>query len=240
MPVSGACLERTASLIQSLPSQAKPSLHLRTVPTTSFVHWLKLFRDARLPPGPAVRHRHPAERGRHSSLAGARPGPVAPHRIAIWLGAYKKRTLQLTGRAAEEEADLTVGRAGQQTLLALHAHLRQELGRLRELIEEVRAGRATAGHARSYLNPMTMRQNYWTLGAFCAAYCGVVSVHHAIEDQQRLPDLKADDRSLAPILARLQHEHEGILKVLGEVDAALIAMVEDERVSTIRATLWST
>jgi hypothetical protein len=43
------------------------------------------------------------------------------------------------------------------------------------VIEEVRTGRSTASEARSYLSTMTMRQNYWTLGAFCAAYGRVVS-----------------------------------------------------------------
>src|SRR6195256_5109271 len=118
---------------------------------------------------------------------------------------------------------------GQQTLLAIHEHLRQELAKLREVIQEVREGRSSADQARSYLNTMTMRQNYWTLGAFCAAYCRVVSVHHAIEDQSLFPDLKAADQSLTPILERLQHEHEGIAEVLGEIDAALVAMVEDDQ-----------
>ena len=129
---------------------------------------------------------------------------------------------------AEDEQRLTVGRAGQQTLLAIHQHLRQELSNLRDVIQEVRGGRTTATEARSYLNTMTMRQNYWTLGAFCAAYCRVVSVHHAIEDQSLFPDLKAADQSLGPIIERLQHEHEGIAKVLGEIDVALVAMVDDD------------
>jgi hypothetical protein len=76
---------------------------------------------------------------------------------------------------------------------------------------------------------MTIRQNAWTLGAFCAAYCRVVSVHHAIEDEQLFPDLKAADQALAPILERLRHEHEGIAGRLEEVDAALVAMIEDDR-----------
>ena len=132
------------------------------------------------------------------------------------------------GLVGEEDPRLAIGRAGQQTLLAIHEHLRQELARLREVIEEVRDGRSTAADARSYLNRMTMRQNYWTLGAFCAAYCRVVSVHHAIEDQQLFVDLKAADQSLGPILERLRHEHEGIAEVLAEIDVALVAMVDDE------------
>lgn len=313
--------------------------------------------------GPAV-----SFQGKYYSLAGAHPGPVPPHPIAIWLGAYKNRMLRLTGRAAdgwipslgyaspdelgtmnqaideaaeeagrspadirrgfnlngsfaatesgylqgpprlwveqltelalvhgisafnlglspgadaamrtwaeevapavreavarqrhsppaasssprvsdgggesaahaaseaqrlvtEVEASPAVGRAGQQMLLAIHEHLRQELAKLRDVIQEVREGRSSAAEARSYINSMTMRQNYWTLGAFCAAYCRVVSVHHAIEDQQLFPDLKAADHSLEPVLERLQHEHEGIAKVLAEIDAGLVAMVEDE------------
>jgi len=318
---------------------------------------------ALLTAGPPVRFH-----GKYYSLDGARPGPVTPHRIAIWLGAYKPRMLRLTGRAAdgwipslgyaspeelgpmnaaidaasvdagrepsairrgfnvsgsfgaaargflqgpsklwaeqlaelalrdgisafvlgtgpdgegdlrrwagevvpsvreavakarsgvsedvaqpvgggsrvaaahavreterlagEDDGRLAVGRAGQQTLIAIHEHLRQELARLREVIEEVREGRSTAADARSYLNNMTMRQNYWTLGAFCAAYCRVVSVHHAIEDQQLFVDLKAADQSLGPILERLRHEHEGIAEVLAEIDSALVAMVDDEQ-----------
>src|SRR5579864_851044 len=39
--------------------------------------------------------------GRHYSLHGARPGPTSPHPVAIWLGAYKRRMLELTGRVAD-------------------------------------------------------------------------------------------------------------------------------------------
>ncbi|MHB8589449.1 MAG: LLM class flavin-dependent oxidoreductase [Candidatus Dormibacteraceae bacterium] len=51
---------------------------------------------ALLKPGPPVHFQ-----GKYYSLTGAQPGPRPPHRIAIWLGAYKKRMLELTGRAAD-------------------------------------------------------------------------------------------------------------------------------------------
>ncbi|SRR6266849_4255187 len=127
------------------------------------------------------------------------------------------------------EENLDAGQVGQEMLLAVHQHLRQELVQLQDVIEEVRTGRSTAAEARSYLNTMTMRQNYRTLRAFCTAYCRVVSVHHAIEDQQLFRDLRAADESLGPVLERLQHEHEGIAKVLSEVDVPLVAMVADEQ-----------
>src|SRR5438270_4950180 len=47
-------------------------------------------------PGPPVHHA-----GRHYSLEGAQPGPARHHPIGIWVGAYKRRMLELTGRAAD-------------------------------------------------------------------------------------------------------------------------------------------
>jgi hemerythrin-like domain-containing protein len=54
-------------------------------------------------------------------------------------------------------------------------------------------------------------------------------MHHAIEDQQLFRDLEDADTSLGSVIARLKREHEGIAEVLGEVDAALVAMVGDEQ-----------
>lgn len=39
--------------------------------------------------------------GEHYRLAGAHPGPSPVHDIGIWLGAYKRRMLALTGRVAD-------------------------------------------------------------------------------------------------------------------------------------------
>jgi len=298
-------------------------------------------------PGPPVRLA-----GRYHSLEGAEPGPVSPHRIGIWLGAYKRRMLELTGRAADgwvpslgyaapedlgrmtrvldaaaesagrdpaavrrafnisgrftargagflqgpparwadqltalvlehglsvfilgpgadAAADLqrfteevapavreAVDRAraappqppvqtpaggsapagvpdptaspGAQTLLAIHEHLRQELDQLREVMDQVAAGRTSAAAARSHLHQMTMRQNYWTFGAFCAAYCRVVTVHHAIEDAHLFRDLRRADPSLTPVLERLSEEHEAIAARITDLDAALVAVIGDE------------
>jgi hemerythrin-like domain-containing protein len=154
-----------------------------------------------------------------------RPESIAIPQVTEASAHAAREAERLVGEAVEKVA---IGSAGAQTLLAVHQHLRQELAKLREVIQEVRQGRSSAAEARSYLNAMTMRQNYWTLGAFCAAYCRVVSIHHAIEDAQLFPDLKEADQSLAPILERLSHEHEGIAKVLSDIDAALVATVEDE------------
>ncbi len=58
-------------------------------------------------------------------------------------------------------------------------------------------GSVGPGSARSAINEMTMRQNNWTVGAYCAAYCRVVTTHHAIEDQALFPRLRRADPRLA-------------------------------------------
>ena len=45
--------------------------------------------------------RTPRIDGDHYQLHGAKPGPFPVHPVGIWLGAYKKRMLQLTGRLAD-------------------------------------------------------------------------------------------------------------------------------------------
>lgn len=119
------------------------------------------------------------------------------------------------------------GAIGQRTLVQVHQHLRAELDELREAITSVVEGRSDPAAARSLINRMTMRQNFWSLGAFCAAYCRVLTIHHTIEDEHLFSTLRDRDRDrrLAPVLDRLSHEHEVIAAVLDQVDAALAGLV---------------
>src|SRR5438067_61153 len=63
------------------------------------------------------------------------------------------------------------GRAVGRHLVQVHDHLRGELAAVRDLLGQVRDGSLSAGDARGALSELTMRQNNWTLGAYCAAYC---------------------------------------------------------------------
>ena len=90
-----------------------------------------------------------------------------------------------------------------------------------DLVEQVKAGALGVGDARSAINEMTMRQNDWTLGAYCASYCRVVTGHHSLEDAEVFPHLRRADPGLAPVIDRLHEEHLVIHDVLEEVDAAL-------------------
>ncbi|TDV41734.1 LLM class flavin-dependent oxidoreductase [Actinophytocola oryzae] len=133
-----------------------------------------------------------------------------------------------TGPAPEADAVYTAeGRVGGQQLIAIHDHLRAELARIRSLIRQVADGATDVAAARSEINTMTMRQNNWTMGAYCESYCRLVTMHHTLEDRTLYPQLRRADGRLTPVLARLTEEHHVIHDVLERVDAALVATVAD-------------
>ena len=114
--------------------------------------------------------------------------------------------------------------AGRQ-LVAVHNHLRSELREIHVLVAQVVDASLDPGTARSHLNTMTMRQNSWTVGTYCATYCRVLTMHHTIEDQSLFTYLAAADERLGPVVDRLAEEHRIIHGVLESIDSALVAFV---------------
>ena len=57
------------------------------------------------------------------------------------------------------------------------------------------------------INTMTMRQNNWTLGAYCESYCRIVTGHHTPRGPQHVPHLRRGDPAAAPVVDRLAEEH---------------------------------
>jgi alkanesulfonate monooxygenase SsuD/methylene tetrahydromethanopterin reductase-like flavin-dependent oxidoreductase (luciferase family) len=117
------------------------------------------------------------------------------------------------------------GRAASTELVAVHDMLRAELATVRDLIGQVQKGAIDATRARSEINQMTMRQNNWTMGAYCQSYCRIVTQHHGLEDAAVFPYLRARDNGLGPVLDRLQEEHRVIHGILDAVDRALVAYI---------------
>ena len=120
-----------------------------------------------------------------------------------------------------------------QHLVDVHDHLRGELERLRDVVEQVAQGEVDAGRARNIINELTMRQNNWTLGVYCASYCRVVTGHHTLEDRSVFPHLRHSDPQLAPVIDRLEQEHHVIHDVLERVDHALVQMVSGEQGASV-------
>lgn len=114
--------------------------------------------------------------------------------------------------------------AAPQHLVEVHDHLRAELDRLQDLVRQVADGRLAVGDARSAINQMTLRQNNWTLGAYCEQYCRVLTAHHSLEDASVFPHLRRVDGA-GPVLDRLTQEHHVIHDLLESLDRALVALV---------------
>ncbi|HET7303684.1 MAG TPA: LLM class flavin-dependent oxidoreductase [Segeticoccus sp.] len=126
-----------------------------------------------------------------------------------------------TAHTAEQQA-------APQHLIDIHDALRAELTQVRDIVDQVRRGQLGVGAARSAVNTMTMRQNNWTLGAYCTAYCRVVTGHHTLEDRSVFPHLRRAEPGLAPVIGRLEDEHHVIAGVLEEVDRALVQLVDTD------------
>jgi alkanesulfonate monooxygenase SsuD/methylene tetrahydromethanopterin reductase-like flavin-dependent oxidoreductase (luciferase family) len=155
---------------------------------------------------------------------GVEPTPDTGARLSgerLWDESQRPRGPRPDPDAQYSEA----GRAIARDLVAVHDHLRGELARLRDLVAQVAAGNLDPGAARSEIAKLTMRQNQWTVGAYCESYCRLVGTHHTIESQAMFPGLRSLDGRLTPVVDRLDAEHLAIAGVLERVDVALVALV---------------
>ncbi len=138
-------------------------------------------------------------------------------------------TSRPSGPAPDPKQRFTVDQqAAGQHLIDVHDGLRAEVARLRDLIDQVAEGTVDPAAARAFVNRMTIRQNRWTLGVYCASYCRMVAAHHTLEDRGVFPHLRRRDPQLEPVLDRLGTEHEVIADIVERVDRALAALVSSE------------
>ncbi len=168
----------------------------------------------------------PQDTGRSWEQLGITPTPDDGRRLSRMLR-WDERT-RPAGPARDPALRYTAqGGAAGQHLIDVHDHLRRELATVRDIVRQVREGQRSAADARSDLATMTLRQNDWIMGAYCASYCRTVTTHHGIEDESILPYLRRVDEPLRPVLDRLEEEHRVIHGVIEEVDAALVAWVSE-------------
>ncbi len=137
---------------------------------------------------------------------------------------------EATRPVVTDPAEARDGHPNQQLLAQVHAHLRDELARIVEALDELAVSgdldqEAVVGDVRAFLQRLASRQDRFSLGAFCAAYCRTVATHHAIEDHRMFPDVAAAEPGLTPVLDRLEAEHLVIAGLLDRLDRTLVAMV---------------
>lgn len=165
--------------------------------------------------------RSETERAYEYERLGVTPTPDDGTRLSE-TAAWDEATRPHRAPSGPEVLYTDAGRQVGRHLIDVHDMLRGELVELRELLAQVRDGALGAGEARSALNRMAMRQNDWTLGAFCARYCRAVAQHHGLEDAAVFPHLARSDTKLAPVIDRLTQEHLVIHDALEAVDRALV------------------
>ncbi len=189
---------------------------------------------------PATRELVAEARGKPAAAAPA--GPVvlespAPLAIAPTPGPERRlsdetawdESTRPTGPARDPSRSYSAReQAAGRHLIDVHDALRAELAQLRDLVGQVAAGTSNAAAVRSFITRMTIRQNNWTLGTFCETYCRTVTNHHTLEDRSVFPHLRRSDEGLAPVIDRLEEEHEQIADLLERVDRALVALVAAE------------
>ena len=166
----------------------------------------------------------PRGAARESAVISARPAAAVGDRTPkspLWDEAARPVAPPAPDGYVYSELGQAVGRH----LAEVHEHLRSELSQVRDLLEQVKHGSVTAGGARAVLNQLTMRQNNWTLGAYCAAYCTMITQHHGLEDRAIFPHLRRADPGLGPVIDRLEQEHVIIHEVVESVDRALVGLV---------------
>lgn len=157
---------------------------------------------------------------------GIEPTPAPTERFGAAMP-WDEETRPRRPRSGPEVAYSERGRQVGQHLIDVHDGLRGELEQLRSLLDQVRAGKRTAGEARDELSRMTLRQNDWTLGAFCSRYCVFLTRHHTLEDDSIFPHLRSSDPALGPVIDKLTEEHVAIGDAVDAVDRALVAHIND-------------
>jgi hemerythrin-like domain-containing protein len=174
--------------------------------------------------------------GATATTFSARPTPDDGERLSEH-AAWDEATRPTLGPPDPDRRYTPDQQAAGQHLVDVHDHLRAELMRLRQLVEQVGQGTADPRQVRSFITRMTIRQNNWTLGTFCETYCRVVTQHHTLEDRAVFPHLRRAEPALEAVLDRLHEEHEVIADLLERVDEALIELVTAGDMEEVRGAV---
>lgn len=166
---------------------------------------------------PATRELVDAERARRASQP-----EEASTRHTVTTSATTDKTVAGQAKSAEPHA------GSGAHLVEIHDGLRAELAQLRDIVQQVMAGEEQAHRARNIINELTMRQNNWTLGAYCAQYCRFVTGHHTLEDRSIFPHLRRSDPALTPVIDKLEQDHVVIHDILEQLDDALVGLVSGD------------
>jgi Hemerythrin HHE cation binding domain len=133
----------------------------------------------------------------------------------------------------EERPETARGRAMYELLLLVHAKIRRDLERVEGLAVKAADG-LPAAELRQELHELKRDSMLWRLQVDCLRYCRFVHAHHNAEDGHFFPELRETNAELGPVIDRLEGDHRRVSDDLDAVEAAAVALSDDEGPDTRR------
>jgi hypothetical protein len=119
------------------------------------------------------------------------------------------------------------GRALFEELLWVHSFIRRDLATIERLAADV--GEGLAGDAvQDALAELKTTGPLWQLRVNCLRYCRFVHAHHGAEDVLLFPALRAVDRSIGPVVDRLEADHRRVSDLLDVIETAARSLTDPE------------
>ncbi|HEY4868883.1 MAG TPA: hemerythrin domain-containing protein [Candidatus Dormibacteraeota bacterium] len=136
--------------------------------------------------------------------------------------------------AFDERPETAHGRILFETLLAIHAMLRRDLGTVRRLAADVIAGIPARGVSEG-LDALRSDGLLWQFPGSCLRYCSIVHLHHRLEDAEFFGELEEANPEIQPVVARLRADHRAVSDHLDAVEAAARALAEKDNAEVRRS-----
>jgi iron-sulfur cluster repair protein YtfE (RIC family) len=118
-------------------------------------------------------------------------------------------------------------------LLWVHDRIRADLETVNQLVADVGDG-APAAEVRERVEALSTDSILWKLRVNCLTYCRFVHSHHGAEDAMLFPAIRDHDAGLNPVVDRLEADHRKVSDLLGEVEDAVKAPLEEGEEARLR------
>jgi hemerythrin-like domain-containing protein len=105
-------------------------------------------------------------------------------------------------------------RVSGEHLREVHDHLRENMQRIRVLIDRAAAGRVTPAEVAAETADLEMIENFRRFGTLCGQHCRIVDTHHSLEDEYLFPAIAAQSEGYRRVAERLTAEHGVVHELL--------------------------
>jgi hypothetical protein len=123
-----------------------------------------------------------------------------------------------------------------QRLAMIHAHYRQNVTFIGEVLDRIEAGLDDPAALPAALAAAPMFDNLRRVGTLCGEGCRMLQMHHDIEESHMFPDIdRKAPPGIAAVVVRLREEHQVIHELLRRLDAAAVQLEASPNAETFAA-----